>query len=330
MPAHPLEGLAPRRVAIVRALLLGDMLCATPALRAFRAGLPEAQITLVGLPWARELAGRLPHLVDDYLALPGFPGLPESEPRIRELPAFLAEAQSRCFDLAVQLHGSGRVSNVLTALLGASRVAAFATRDAFRPDPELTFPYPAHGHEIHRLLALPRALGLEPQGDELEFPVRAEDEAELRSAAPDLASRAYACIHPGARSARPWPPDRFAAVADTLAARGLRIVLTGTAAEARVTRAVASAMRRHALDLAGRTSLGALGALVAGGRLLVSNDTGTAHLAAALRTPSVVVVTTSDPERWCPLDGELHRVVVRPDRPGPVVAAADALLGVPA
>ena len=324
---HPvLASLAPRRIAVLRALMLGDVLCAVPALRALREGFPDAEITLIGLGWARELAGRLSHLVDGFLELPGWPGLREVEPRVAEIPAFLAEAQRRRFDLAVQLHGSGRVANPLVALLAARRTTGFHAPGGYRPDPDLFVPYEARGHEIHRLLRLPAALGLPVSGDELEFPLRPSDADELP---PGLPAGSYACVHAGSRSAGPWPAERFAAVADELTRHGLRVALTGSAGERDVTCAVAKAMRAEAVDLAGRTSLGALGALVRDAAIVVSNDTGVSHVAAALRTPSVVVVTTSDPERWAPLDRARHRVVVRPQGAEPVLAEVEALLPAP-
>jgi ADP-heptose:LPS heptosyltransferase len=123
----------------------------------------------------------------------------------------------------------------------------------------------------------------------------------------------YVVVHPGARdAARRWPAAGFAAVARALVADGHRVVLTGTRAEAALTAGIAAGLpRRAVLDLTGRTSLGALAALVDDARLVVTNDTGVSHLAAARRTPSVVVFTASEPERWAPLDRGRHRVVGR-------------------
>ena len=127
-------------------------------------------------------------------------------------------------------------------------------------------------------------------------------------------------MSPGATSAstparlpsRRWPPERFAAVADALAGDGFQIVLTGAAGEAPLTMAVRAAMRAPAVDLAGKTGLGSLGVLLRGAALLVCNDTGVSHIAAALRLPSVVIASGSDPARWAPIDGERHRVLAHP------------------
>ena len=101
---------APRRVLVLRALQLGDLLCAVPALRALRAALPQAEIVLAGLPWARALVERYPDYLNGFREFPGYPGLPECPPRLDRVPGFLAEIQRERFDLAVQLHGSGTVT----------------------------------------------------------------------------------------------------------------------------------------------------------------------------------------------------------------------------
>jgi ADP-heptose:LPS heptosyltransferase len=315
---------------ILRALQLGDMLCAVPAFRAFRAAWPGAEVVLVGLPWARGFVARFGRYLDGFREFPGYPGLPERPIRVEDVPPFLAAVQAERFDLAVQLHGSGPTTNPLVALFGAARTAGFYLPGAYRPDPELFRPWPEHGLEVRRLLALVEHLGLAPRGEHLEFPLTDRDLDSLRAAVgPEpLRPGTYACVHPGASvPERRWPTERFAAVARALAAEGLAVVLTGTAAEAVLTAEVGR-LAPGCVDLAGRTDLGAVGALIEGARLLVGNDTGVAHVAAALRVQSVIVSTGDNPARWAPIDRHRHRVLCRDSGvgAGEVIAQAEALL----
>lgn len=301
------------RVLVFRALMLGDMLCAVPALRALRAGLPGARIALVGLPWAAGLAGRL-SCVDEFFALPAVPGLPESSGGSEDLSGFLERLRARRFDLAIQMHGSGGVSNPLVRAFGARRTVGFCEGRPQTDDPAWQgAAWPARGNEIERLLQLVDALGLPRQGTGLEFPLNDEDRTAAAALLPALRERRpYVCVHAGAQLAsRRWPAQRFAAVADALMDSGRLVVLTGGLSEAPLVAAVRSAMRNRPVDLAGRTSLGTLGALIEGAERVVCNDTGISHLAAALRRPSVVVSSGGDVERWAPLDHALHRVLWR-------------------
>jgi ADP-heptose:LPS heptosyltransferase len=218
-----------RRVAVFRALQLGDMLCAVPALRALRAALPEAEIVLVGLPWAREFADRYRRYLDGFKAFPGYPGLPERAPVIDGIPAFLAAMQTERFDLAIQLHGSGRLTNPLTLLFGARHTAGFFPAGATCADVDWFAPWPDQGLEIHRLLGLMEFLGAPACGDELEFPLGDGDMAALWTVPETrrLEPGRYVCVHPGASCAtRRWPAERFAAVARRLAHNGVSVVLT--------------------------------------------------------------------------------------------------------
>lgn len=305
---------APENIAVFRALQLGDLLCAVPALRALRGAWPAARITLIGLPWARDFAFRLPY-VDDFVAFPGFPGLPERAPELARWPDFLAKLQARHFDLAIQLHGSGRLSNPLVALFGARRLAGFFAPGEWRPESGDFIPWPEGQPEVRRLLALTEALGCPARGEELELPILPEERrayAELRATLP-IGTQGYVCVHAGARLAsRRWLPERFAEVADRLAGQGYSVILTGNADEAPLVAEVRARMRAAAIDLAGHTGLGTLAALVAGAQLVVCNDTGLSHVAAAVGTPSVVVASGSDAERWRPLDRDRHRVFWHP------------------
>lgn len=302
------------RVAVFRALVLGDMLCAVPALRALRAGLPRAEIALIGLPPMRELVERL-DCIDRFVEFPGYPGLPERACDLHALPGFLARMQGERFDLAVQLHGSGGIVNPLVASFGARLVAGFRDDVAWWPREHdaLFVRWPHEGHEIDRLLALTSALGFAPHGRDLDFPLTGADRIELRAVLGDEALGRYACVHAGSQlPSRRWDVERFAAVADGLVERGLRVVLTGSAGERELVDALARSMRRPALNLAGRTTLWTLGALVEGAELVLCNDTGVSHIAAALETPSVVVSSGADAARWAPLAAELHPVLWAP------------------
>lgn len=308
---HPALGGPIERIAVLRALMLGDLLCAVPAWRALRRAWPRARITLIGLPWARTLAERLGCL-DDFIEWPGHPGLPEAAPQPGAWPAFLRQVRARRFDLALQMHGSGEIVNPLVAGFGARHSAGFAGPLAWRPpaDAALYPDWPDSGHEIERLLALTDHLGLPRQGTGLEFPLQEGDRQALRALWPQADARPYVGVHAGSQwPSRRWAPRRYARVADTLARRGCTVVLTGSAAEAGLVAEVRAAMREPAHDLCGRTTLWTLGALIERARLLVCNDTGPSHIAAALRVPSVVVSCGSDTARWSPRDAGRHPVL---------------------
>lgn len=305
-----------RRIALFRALVLGDVLCAVPAWRALRAACPAARLTLVGLPWARELAQRLSCL-DDFVAFPGHPALPEGRCDARAWPAFLARLRAHSCDVALQMHGSGTVTNPLVRRFGAQRTVGFCTGGDGGEDPADFMPWPQQGHEIDRLLSLTDALGVPRRGRALEFPLGEADRRALRQRGL-VPPRSYVVVHPGAQlPSRCWPAACFARVADALAGAGHAVVLTGTSGEAPLVRQVQAAMRAPATDLAGRTGLFELGALVERARLVVCNDTGISHVAAALQVPSVVISSGGDVARWRPLDAQRHRVLWRdaPCRP---------------
>jgi ADP-heptose:LPS heptosyltransferase len=300
--------------------MLGDMLCAVPALRALRHAWPQACITLVGLPWAAALAERL-DCVDDFIALPGHPGLPEIACDVHRLPAFLQAVQGRAFDLALQLHGSGNIVNTLVASFGARATAGFFDAQAWVPpaDRDRYLAWPVAGHEIERLLALTDHLGLPRRGLHLEFPLAPADHAAARALlAPLVAGRPYAVVHAGAQlPSRRWDVERFAAVARQLAAQGVQTVLTGGPDETALAGALARRLDGACLDLSGQTSLWTLGALVDAAHCVVCNDTGISHIAAARGCRSVVVSCGADVARWAPLDHDRHRVLAQdlPCRP---------------
>lgn len=320
-------------VVVFRALQLGDMLCTVPALRALRAALPRARIALAGLPWASQFAARFNHYIDEFIAFPGHAGLSEQPVQQALLPDFYQAMRARRFSLALQMHGSGGISNGVVKAFGANMAAGYSSA-GLDLDPFFhALPYPDYGAEPLRLLDFVTQLGAPVMGTQLEFPLTAEDVDELHASGldPGLTPGSYLCIHPGARFRdKCWPPQRFAEIADALAHEyGLTVVLTGSAKESDLTRAVAGYMRTPAIDTAGPISIGAMAALMSRSCLLVSNDTGVSHIAAGLGLKSVVVFSQADLTRWAPLDQQLHRCIRDPagEKADEVLAQARQLLG---
>ncbi|SHF30017.1 glycosyltransferase family 9 protein [Streptoalloteichus hindustanus] len=291
----------PPRVVVLRSLKLGDLLVAVPALRALRRAFPEHLLQLATSGWLAPVV-RLTGAVDQVLPTRGLAPLGPLAWRP---------------DVAVNLHGAGpRSSEVLDAVRPRRRIGhagAGWTGPAWRDDI----------HERDRWCRLLAAH---------DVPA---DPADLGLARPHVPSPAPGAVvlHPGAaHGSRHWPVERFVSVARTLVGRGLPVVVTG--AERERDRAVEVAERADlpgASVLAGHTDLSQLAALVADASLVISADTGVAHLSYAYRTPSVVLFGPVPAAWWGPPAGGPH-VALSDDavrRGDPFAADPDpALLGV--
>jgi ADP-heptose:LPS heptosyltransferase len=300
----------PSRIAVFQALKLGDLLCTTPALRAIRGRFPAAEITFIGLPWAEIFLARLA-TVDRFLPFPGFQGIAES-------PTAAAQTVPRWprFDLAIQMHGSGEVSNGFVATLGAAHSVGYGPPGERRLTTVLS--WVESDPEPLRWLRLAEAVGAAPAGPHLELPLTAAERARAAALIGPPDGRPVLGLHVGSSDpSRRWPADSFARLGDALAEqRQARIVLTGSDQERLLTTSVRRAMNAPAIDLAGMTGLGEFAAVIAALDLLVTNDTGASHVAAATRTRSVVFYGPSRPERWAPLDWRRHQVIDAASYPG--------------
>lgn len=301
---------------MVRASRIGDFLCATPALRALRAALPEAQITLIALPLIRDLAKRSPH-VDRFVSFPGYPGMAEQFFEPRRTLRFFRRMQAERFDLAIQMHGSGVYSNPFTLMLDAKVTVGFV-----RPgDPagrlDAALPMPEGVHEIRRVLALANSIGVPSLGEQMECPLTNADHAEADRLLAGL-RRPLVGVHPAARDAsKRWPSECYRAAAETLLRRrGGTVILLGSEEEQLLGQEMVRQIGPRSISLMGKTSLPVLGAVIARLAVLITNDSGPAHIAYALRRPTVTLFGGTDPVVWGPLESELHRLLVfsPPDR----------------
>lgn len=291
-----------QKVAIFRALQLGDLLCAIPAVRALRHRLPQASIILLGLPWAVPFVRRFSMYFDGLEVFPGYPGLPEQSYRPDEVVDFIGRMQAENFDLVLQMQGNGTLVNPLIELFGAAHTAGFYTEESYRPANGLFIPYPSHVHEICRHLLLLQQLGVSHQGLALEFPLSERDEDEAQALGLPIETGGYVCIHPGSRAAwRRWPPQAFANMADRCVELGYDVVITGTEEELPLAETVSRSMRYEPIVTAGKTSIGALAVLIKRAKAILANCTGVSHIASALGTPGVIVSMDGEPNRWRPL-----------------------------
>ncbi|MCU1355595.1 MAG: glycosyl transferase, family 9 [Acidimicrobiales bacterium] len=287
---------APRLLGL-RALGLGDFCCAVPAWKALRAAFPDHRTMLAAPMWQRALLELCP-AIDELAAAQA----------LRPLAAELTGC-----DVAVNLHGRGPESTRILAATAPARLIAFAgPSDPEGPDAPAWLD---EEHEVFRWCRLVRSAGVAADPDDLDLAHPRRDPAVRRATV----------LHPGASAAaRRWPASRWAALASRLAADGHRVVLTGSGTEGGLTASIAA---RAALDpradLAGHTDVLELAALIADARVVVSGDTGAAHLASGYRTRSVVLFGPTRPSRWGPPNNGPHRVLWAGNDGDPHAATTD-------
>ncbi|MEJ2871320.1 glycosyltransferase family 9 protein [Actinomycetospora sp. OC33-EN08] len=314
VPADPAP-LVPdvRRLAILRANGLGDLVVAEPALAAVRAAYPDAEITLLGQPHHEALLAGRPSPVDRVVTVPPVPGVrvgPGPDAPAEVVEAWAARQRAHGYDLAIQMHGGGGNSNPLVARLGARVTAGTAAPGAPRLDRWV--PYTPYQHDTLRWNELAAAVGARTPRIEPRIAVTEADLAASRAVVPET-DDPLVVVHPGATDARRcYPEERLGAVAAGL--EGARVVVVGGASESDRVAAVArgyAAVRGHEPE----TTVGGLGlpglvGLLARSRLMIGNDSGPRHVAGAVGTPTVAVFTYANLADVAPLTRVWHRVLV--------------------
>ena len=300
-----------RKIAVLRANALGDFVFTLPALEALRHAYPEAEIVLLAKAWhATFLRGR-PSQVDRVVVIPLYGGVgapPETTGSFAEIEHFFTEMQQERFDLALQLHGGGRYSNSFVLRLGAKVTAGLKSSEAAPLDRWV--PHVHFQHEILRYLETVALVGATPTTLGPRIAVTPEDLAEATRVVPEN-DQPLVALHPGANDIRRrWSPENFAAVGDALAAAGAQVVVTGSTEEYDLAEMVVQAMQKRARNLSGTLSIGGLAGLLSRSRVLISNDTGPAHLSEAVGTATVGIYWCGNMITFAPLTRTKQRQVV--------------------
>ena len=299
-----------RKIAIVRANGLGDMIFAVPALAALRATYPEAEIVLLGKEWHVQFFRNRPGPVDRVIAIPPYPGVGACEDVSDDRPDlddfFQAMAREQ-FELALQMHGGGRNSNPFVRRLGARLTAGLRTPHA--PALDLWIPYIYFQSEIVRYLETVSLVGAKAVGLEPEICVTPNDVEESCASVPSD-DRPLVVMHPGATDGRRrWSPAKFGAVGKVLANQGFRVVVTGLPEEGDLIRSVLQAMNCPGEGISSLSVEGLVG-LLSRARLTVSNDSGPLHLAGAVGVLTVGIYWCGNVITAAPLSRTRHRPVL--------------------
>lgn len=316
------------RVLAVRLDNLGDVLMTTPALRALRQA-PHRHLTLLTSSAGAALAPHLPD-VDTVMVcdVPWQKGGAPLQPAAAEAaegsacaPRLLADRlAARAFDAAVifTTHTQSALPAALTCTLAGiplrlahCRENPYALLSDWVPECDTV---DTVRHEVRRQLDLVAHVGAATSDLRLSFQVRPQDRAELRGVldrfldrfqvpfqVPSLVrmplrGRPLVVMHPGASAAsRRYPARRYSVVAAQLVAAGCALIVTGTTSES-VLGAQVAGSAAGITDLTGRLSLGAFGALLERADLLIANNSGPVHVAAALGTPVVDLYALTNPQ----------------------------------
>lgn len=290
----PDRGTTAPRLVVLRALGLGDLLATVPALRAIARAFPRHRRILATTEFVSTLAAVLPG-VDEVRVVE----------ELGALPPDLARA-----DVGVNLHGRGPESHRLLVALRPGRLIAFRHDDV--DESHAGAPWMPDEHEVPRWcrMLVHHGIDADPRQLSLALP-RRRPHADV--------GLGTTIVHPGAASvARQWPWQRFAAVARHEHRRGRRVLVTGSRQERPLACAVAdrAGLPRSSV-FAGYTTVVDLLHLVADADRIVCGDTGVAHVATAVGTPSVVLFGPTPPHLWGPPSDGAHEALWRGRRGSP-------------
>jgi len=270
---------------------VGDAVLAIPAMKAIRAKFPEAEITLLVRPWVAGLFTSAPFIDRAWV-----------EPLPSSLGGWLRMAsgiRAKRFDMAVLFPNSFE-SAAMAFIGGVPKRVGYARDGRSWLLTNRVKCASGKRHQVHYYLELANALSAVVDAPSIEIEATNHEKAEARallgSAGVSDGSR-FMALNPGAAygSAKRWGEDRFAETADTLGAEfNLETVIIGSEAERPIAEEIRSRMHRPAVVLNGRTSLETLIGVISKAELMITNDSGPMHIAAALGVPTVAVFGATD------------------------------------
>lgn len=291
---HPISG----RILVVTTTALGDTLWATPALKALRKSC--SYLGVLTSPIGAEVLKNNPSVDQIYV--------------LKNLFSLRKALYREKFDTVLIFHTSQRIALPLVCLIGASRVIGTCGINKGL-DELLTIPLKAtYEHEITRRLKIAAVAGATiPQDQTLSF--------FLKEHLPPRQGK-WIAIHPGSQDRfKRWPVENFVTLGRKLKEVGYEVLITGNQKERDLMRQIATQIPGAHLDIENR-SLHSFAAVLEQMDLVISNDTGPAHLACALKRPAISLFIPTDPQLCGPHQAAQAIAISRPPTCSPCMKRA--------
>jgi heptosyltransferase-1 len=307
----------PKRILIIKPSALGDIVLALPVLSALKHSFPEASISWLVRPEFAPLIMGHPFIDDIILFDRKY--LSKWWCNVYSFRAFKSltkQLKKKQFDLVFDFQGLFR-TGYFSWVTGCKRRFGPAGAREFA-HLFYTDKIPQDASSIHLVdyyLKIAEAAGVKHIEAEFKLPQNAlaADSIDKLLKSQQVSGK-YAVIVPGAAQPnKRWPIERFAELADKISSRfGMQIVATGSQGE----REYIEAIGKGVINLAGKTSMRELIPLMKKASLVVSNDTGPGHIAAALGVPIVMIFGPTNPARVCPYKRPQCVVAIEPKERG--------------
>ena len=313
---HPSNKKNYNRILVVRTDRIGDVLLSTPVIKALRDNYPQAFISMMVSPYAKDIVEGNPYL--DEVIIFDKNGRQKSWWGCFKFSRYLKKKK---FDLALVLHPTHRVHLVIFHSGIPQRVGYNSKHGFLLTDKIEHTKQRGEKHELEYNLDLVRYLGFEPENRKLLIPIKPESDIwaqDLLKKEGISKNDKLLAINPGASCpSKIWPNERFAEVADKLVdIYGFKVLVVAGPRDTTLAANVIKHMHHPGLNLAGRTSVSQLASLLKRCSLFISNDSGPVHIGSAVGVPVISIFGRSQaglsPRRWGPRgerDQFLHKQI---------------------
>ena len=299
-----------RNILIIKLRYIGDVLLATPMVRAIKAAQPDVRVTMMVNRGTEDVLSGNPD-VDEIMVL--------DKGSLAAQSRLIAGLRGRQFDTVIDLTDGDR-SAFLTWISGAPVRIGFNDEHRWRGRyyTEVVQPVPGIRHRIDRDLAALKPLGIHPNEKPPRLWLTGEDEASANQLLDQLGirgDRPIVIIQPAARYwFKAWPYERFAELADRLASDyGCQVLIGGSREEEALAQRIHEAAKSRPISMAGLATLKQFAAIAKRAALFVGNDSGAMHIASAVSTPVVALFGPSNPLEWGPRGGPVNAIYMELD-----------------